>query len=87
MVSAFTLIGRLPVEEKYFKAVIDDNTPMEYLIPTTSEAGVCTTALVDFLTLTHNTFIERCRTLVSEDDQRYIHLFVCNQLLVLQMLA
>lgn len=71
MVSSFTLIGRLPVEEKYFKAVIDDSTPMEYLVPTTSEAGVCTTALVDFLTLTHNSFIERCRKLVAENDQRY----------------
>ena len=45
---------------------------MEYLIPTTSEAGVCTTALVDFLTLTHNNFIERCRGAVAENDQRYI---------------
>ena len=74
MVFPFTLIGRLPVVEKYFKAVIDDNTPMEYLIPTTSEAGVCTTALVDFLTVTHNTFIERCRNLVTENDQRYTYL-------------
>ena len=65
-------IGRLPVEEKYYVAYIYDNTPMEYLVPTTSEAGVCTTALVDFLTLTHNNFIERCRGLVARDDQRLL---------------
>ena len=58
------------MEEKFYVAVISDTTTMEYLVPTTSEAGVCTTALVDFLTLTHNNFIERCRTLVAENDQR-----------------
>ena len=52
---------------------------MEYLVPTTSEAGVCTTALVDFLTLTHNNFIERCRGLVAEDDQRYAFSYVCTK--------
>ena len=67
-----TFLGRLPVEEKFYVAVIDDNTQMEYLVPTTSEAGVCTTALVDFLTQTHNNFIERCRALVAENDQRYV---------------
>ncbi len=48
------------------------DTPIEYLIPTTSNAGVCTTALVDFLTLTHNDFIERCQSLMSNDRS------VCN---------
>jgi hypothetical protein len=43
---------------------------MEYLVPTTSDAGVCTTALVDFLTLTHNNFIEMCRGVVAENDPR-----------------
>ena len=36
------------------------DTPLEYLIPTTTEAGVCTTSLVDFLVLSHNDFIEFC---------------------------
>ena len=62
--------GRLPVEEKYYVAVIDDETPMEYLVPTTTEAGVCTTALVDFLTLVHNNFIERCRALTAGNDPK-----------------
>ena len=62
--------GRLPVEDRFYTTVIDDDTKMEYLVPTTSEAGVCTTALVDFLTLTHNNFIEKCIILVGKDDQR-----------------
>ena len=64
------LLGRLPLEERYYIPTIDDDTKMEYLVPTTSEAGVCTTALVDFLTLTHNNFIESCRGLVAENDPR-----------------
>ena len=54
---------------------------MEYLVPTTSEAGVCTTALVDFLTLTHNNFIERCRGLIAEDDKKYVLLHVCTKVI------
>ena len=58
------------MEERHYVALIDDDTQMEYLIPTTSEAGVCTTALVDFLTLTHNNFIETCIRLTSKDNDR-----------------
>ena len=65
-----TYAAPCPVEEKYYIATIDDTTPMEFLVPTTSEAGVCTTSLVHFLYLTHNDFIERCRGLVAENDQR-----------------
>lgn len=64
------LIGRLPVEEKFYIAAIDDDTAMEYLVPTFSEAGVCTAALVDFLVLKHNDFIEGCRAKVADKDQR-----------------
>lgn len=65
-----TFSGRLPIEERFYVPVITDDTEMEYLVPTTSEAGVCTTALVDFLTLTHNNFIEKCRTIAGKHDQR-----------------
>jgi hypothetical protein len=68
--------GRLPVEEQFYVTVIDDDTKMEYLVPTTSDAGVCTTALVDFLTLTHNNFIATCGALVGENDQRYVDITV-----------
>ena len=62
--------GRLPIEDRFYVTMISDDTKMEYLVPTTSEAGVCTTALVDFLTLTHNSFIKKCRERVGENDQR-----------------
>ena len=71
LIFMYSLTGGLPVDEKYYIPAIDDNTPLEYLVPTTSEAGVCTTALVDYLTLTHNSFIERCRAVVAENDKRY----------------
>ena len=45
---------------------ITDDTELIYLIPTTTEEGTCTTALVDFLVLTHNSFIETCRGIVKE---------------------
>jgi hypothetical protein len=62
--------GRLPIEDRFYVTVINDDTKMEYLVPTTSDAGVCTTALVDFLTLTHNNFIAICRAFVGKKDQR-----------------
>ena len=60
---------RLPVEEKYLLAEIKDETHLVYLIPTTMREGRCTTALVDYLVLTHNDFIERCRGIVSQGSE------------------
>ena len=78
----YSLSGRLRVKEEYLIPAITNETPLEYIIPTTTEAGACTTALVDFLTLTHNDFIERCRSLISRQEQRYLQpiipkLFCC----------
>ena len=42
------------------------DTPLVYLLPTTIGEGKCTTALVDYLVLTHNDFIEKCRGIVTE---------------------
>jgi hypothetical protein len=66
----FITSARLRVEEKYLIPAITLNTTLEYLIPTTTEAGACTTALVDFLVLSHNDFIEKCRATVSKDPMR-----------------
>ena len=57
---------RLAVEKEYLLTEIKDKTPLVYLIPTTMREGRCTTALVDYLVLTHNDFIERCRGIVSQ---------------------
>ena len=62
--------ARLRVEEKYLIPAITLETTLEYLIPTTTEAGACTTALVDFLVLSHNDFIEKCRAIISKDELR-----------------
>ena len=68
----FSFLGRIPVKEDIWIPSITMDTPIEYLIPTTTHAGVCTTALVDFLTLTHNNFIEKCHALVAGADKRSI---------------
>ncbi len=52
--------------DEYLLEKIDDETRLVYLIPTTMREGCCTTALVDYLILTHNDFIERCRGIVSQ---------------------
>ena len=59
-------IARLKVEEKYLLPSFTLDTPLEYLIPTTVGAGACTTALTDFLVLTHNNFIEACQDFIKQ---------------------
>ena len=62
--------ARLRIDEAHLLPAITENTPLEYLIPTTTGAGACTTALVDFLVLVHNDFIEGCRGIVTEQETR-----------------
>ena len=62
-------IGRLRLEELYCLPAITEDEPLEYLIPTTSEAGVLTTSLVDYLVLSHNDFIENCCGRVAERNK------------------
>ena len=52
-------IGRFNVPEEYVAAVpvINNNTNIAYLIPTTTREGMCSTMLLDFLVTTHNEFI------------------------------
>ena len=59
-------IDRLIVEDQYLQEDFTLKTPLVYLIPTTMKEGRCTTVLVDFLVLTHNNFIEKCRGIVSQ---------------------
>ena len=63
------LPARLRIEEKHILPAITDDTPLEYIIPTTIGAGACTTALVDFLILTHNNFIEKCRGIMTHQGK------------------
>ena len=59
------ILARLRVDHKYLIPSISLDTKLDYLIPTTTGAGVCTSSLVDFLVCTHNSFIGKCR------DQEY----------------
>ena len=53
------IIGRFNVPEEYITAmpVINERTNIAYLIPTTNGEGICSTVLLDFLVVTHNSFI------------------------------
>ena len=57
------------MEEQHCLSAITEDVALEYLIPTTSGAGALTSSLVDYLILTHNTFIDKCY-MVKERDQR-----------------
>ena len=57
------------MEEKFLVPEITESTSLVYIIPTTSDEGACTTALVDFLVLAHNSFIERCRGVITEEQR------------------
>ena len=41
------------------------NISLVYLIPTKTGRGICSTALVDFLVITHNEFIRFCHEQVD----------------------
>ena len=60
------LLGQFHLKDEDFLPAITGDTPLEYLIPTASGAGVLTTALVDYLIRTHNAFIDRCCSLVEQ---------------------
>lgn len=57
--------ARLRVDEEYLIPVITVDTTLDYFIPTTTGPGACTFALVDYLVLVHNDFIECCKNLVA----------------------
>eukprot|EP00731_Ephydatia_muelleri_P007093 Em0003g1341a len=66
-------------------AAFTSKTPLEYLIPTASGAGMYTTLLLDFLVRAHNTFLEECRIVKEETGaerwpQRHIPVAYVQQL-------
>jgi len=63
-------IGRLRLEDDHCLPAITKDVHLEYLIPTTTGAGALTTALVDFLVVTHNDFIYMCSHRVAEKTKR-----------------
>ena len=69
--------------ENIFPQSISGSTSLQYLIPTTSGAGVCTTSLVDFLVLTHNDFIMKCHSREALKDDKLVAKFQDESLVVL----
>ncbi len=63
------------MEEEYLVPAIDDDTPLEYLIPTAEGRGACTTALVKYLVLIHNHFIQSCRKIAEKQPERFVYHF------------
>jgi len=63
-------LARLPLEEQHCLTDITSDVPLEYLIPTTTGAGALTVSLVDYLVLTHNDFMEKCSSKVTDKSQR-----------------
>lgn len=59
--------ARLRIDEVYLIPFIQMDTTLDYFIPTTTGPGACTFALVDYLVLAHNDFIDCCRNLVAEN--------------------
>ena len=49
---------------------ISKSTPLQYIIPTVTGPGACSFALVDYLVLIHNNFIEMVQGIVVGDDKR-----------------
>ena len=47
-------------------------TTLDYIVPVTVGPGTCTFALVDFLVLAHNDFIERCRGILQDSNLKSV---------------
>lgn len=62
--------ARLRVDGEDLMPDVTMETRLDFLIPTTSGHGRCTTALVDYLVQTHNAFIERCQAVTQEKQKR-----------------
>ena len=66
-------LARLRVDGEDLMPDVTMETRLDFLIPTTSGHGRCTTALVDYLVQTHNAFIERCQAVTQEKQKRLEH--------------
>ena len=65
-----TSLDRLKIDDANMVQHFDENLLMEHLIPTCSGNGVITTALVDFLAITHNRFVRDCHKTIEQSMNR-----------------
>ena len=71
----FVFLGRIPVPRDILQLMpeLTKETPLDYLIPSTTGNGICTTSLVDYLVQIHNEFIRRCQAIIADEQDRYVH--------------
>ena len=77
-VQVYTLVHHIPLL-LYCIEIKDENlipsfgpdVLLECIVPTTTGAGVCVTALLDFLVRTHNNFLMDCKT-KEQGELRYV---------------
>ena len=62
---SFYLTGRLRPPRDLCEMSMDNSRPLAVLLPSTSGLGICSTALVFFLTMLHNEFNERYQNLTG----------------------
>lgn len=70
----FLNTGRIKVEQRLLVELpeVSEDTTLQYLIPTTTGPGICSFALVDYLVVQHNCFMEMCQGVIYEEDKRYL---------------
>lgn len=71
-ITDYLFTARVKVKHRFLEELtcISEDTPLKYIIPTTTGPGACSLALVDYLVLQHNTFIDWCQKVVVGDDKR-----------------
>ncbi len=63
-------LGPLRVPKDILDEELTFKTPLEYLIPTTTGKGICTTSLVHYLVQVHNEFVRRCQSIMASEQGR-----------------
>lgn len=62
--------SRLEIKDENLIPSFTPDVPLECIIPTTVGAGVCVTALLDFLVRAHNDFVIDCKTKLQEENSK-----------------
>ena len=65
LTNPFIETGRLRPPSDLCEMSMDNSRPLAVLLPSTSGLGICSTALVFFLTMLHNEFNERYQNLTG----------------------
>lgn len=75
-----TEVGGMFVAKDYCRP-ITDQTPISHLLPTTKEAGLCSYALLDYLTRKQNDFLDKYMQESKRFVMKYWLIYVCPSML------